>query len=156
MISRLQWQWTYAVLVVCAVGCSSGKSATRPDSQSASSSDWKQLHADRQSNEQVTEYDTNHDGKPDIWQYTVKAKSADGKEYNRLVRKELDLNGDGKVDIVRYYGEEGQLEKEALDLDFDGKVDQWNYYQNGVIVRKEIQRFLLQLPFFTVVADDIH
>jgi len=68
---------------------------------------------------------------------TVKAKSADGKDIDRLVRKELDINADGKIDISRTYDEREQISREALDLDFDGKVDQVNFYEKGVIVRKE-------------------
>src|SRR5262249_39884493 len=108
MTFRTQLEWTCVVIVACACACSSGKSVTKSDLQTASYSGWAQLHTKAQGNEKLTEYDTNHDGKTDVWQYTVKAKSPDGKEYNRLVRKELDLNGDGRVDIVRYYGEDGQ------------------------------------------------
>jgi len=85
----------------------------------------------------MTEFDLNHDGKPDMWVYSVKAKTADGKDYDRVVRKEMDINWDGRVDIVRYYDENEKISKAALDLDFDGKIDQWNYYEKGVLVRKE-------------------
>jgi antitoxin component YwqK of YwqJK toxin-antitoxin module len=87
--------------------------------------------------ELVTEYDLNGDKKADVWTYTVKAKSADGKSIDRLVRKELDINWDGKNRHRREYDEKEQLVKESLDLDFDGKVDQVNFYEKGVIVRKE-------------------
>ncbi len=88
-------------------------------------------------NEKVTEFDLNGDKKPDVWTYTVPAKSADGRDIERVTRKELDLNGDGKVDTARVYDEREQLVKESFDFDFDGKVDQVNYYEKGIIVRKE-------------------
>ncbi len=88
-------------------------------------------------NEKVTEYDLNGDKKPDVWSYTVLTKGPDGKEVDRLVRKELDLNWDGKVDISRTYDDREQIQREALDLDFDGKVDQVNYLEKGIVVRKE-------------------
>lgn len=88
-------------------------------------------------NEKVTEYDLNGDKKPDVWSYSITAKDAGGKDVDRLVRKELDLNWDGKVDISRIYDEREQIVQEALDMDFDGKVDQVNFYEKGVIVRKE-------------------
>lgn len=87
--------------------------------------------------ELVTEFDLNADKKADVWTYTVKAKSADGKSIDRLARKELDINWDGKVDIARVHDEKEQMVKESLDLDFDGKVDQVNYFEKGVIIRKE-------------------
>lgn len=123
-----------AALAVSA--CSSSKNAVR----SADSDGQKlaeNIRPPRGADEKMTEFDLNHDGKPDMWVYTVKAKTADGKDYDRVVRKEMDINWDGRVDIVRYYDENEQISKEALDLDFDGKIDQWNYYEKGVLVRKE-------------------
>jgi hypothetical protein len=87
--------------------------------------------------ETVTEFDLNGDKKADVWTYTVKAKGADGKEIDRVSRKELDINWDGRVDIARVYDDKEVLVKESLDLDFDGKVDQVNYFEKGVIIRKE-------------------
>jgi hypothetical protein len=87
--------------------------------------------------ETVTEFDLNGDKKADVWTYTVKGKSADGKDIDRTARKDLDINWDGKVDIARVYDDKEVLVKESLDLDFDGKVDQVNYFEKGVIVRKE-------------------
>jgi hypothetical protein len=110
-----------------------------------------------QPGETVTEYDLTHDGKPDVRKYTV--KGPDGKEM--LVRKEKDLNGDGKIDAWEYYNPNGTLAKLVYDLDFDGKPDvslffekeqlvkreyafgfdgiphAWNYYEKGKLVRKE-------------------
>lgn len=87
--------------------------------------------------EKVTEFDLNKDQKPDVWTYTVLAKNAEGKDYERLSRKDLDINWDGKVDIARVYDEKEQISREALDLDFDGKVDEVIFYEKGVVVRKE-------------------
>lgn len=89
------------------------------------------------SGEKVTEHDLNRDGKTDVWSYAVAAKDAEGKEVERLVRKELDINWDGRVDIRRHYGADEVIEREVLDLDFDGKVDQVNAYEKGVLLRKE-------------------
>jgi hypothetical protein len=112
---------------------------------------------ERQPNEVVTEFDLTHDGKPDVWKYSV--KDASGKEV--LVRKEKDLNGDGKVDTWEKYNPDGSLARVVYDLDFDGKPDvtliyekdqlvrkemafgfdgvprAWNYYEKGKLVRKE-------------------
>ena len=119
-------------------GCSGGREATRPDGEQA---DGERLAENivqaRRGDERVNEYDLNGDKRPDVWSFTVTAKGEDGKEYQRLVRKELDINWDGKVDIVKYYDAKEQLERESYDHDFDGKVDQVNFFEKGVVVRKE-------------------
>ncbi|MFZ5469652.1 MAG: hypothetical protein ACOZIN_09460 [Myxococcota bacterium] len=120
--------------------CSGGKNATRPDGQSgdeAGNPQGQNINQTRTEEEKVIEFDLNHDEKPDVWSFTVEAKTDDGKEYDKLVRKELDINWDGKVDISRAYNDKEQIEREAMDLDFDGKIDQVNFYEKGVLIRKE-------------------
>ena len=119
------------------VGCASTKSSDKKDGPGGSDALSENIHQKTHGNEKVTEFDLNGDKKPDVWTYTIPAKTPDGKDFDRLVRKELDLNWDGKVDVARSYDEKEQIEKEELDLDFDGRVDQVNYYEKGVIVRKE-------------------
>jgi predicted metal-dependent peptidase len=89
---------------------------------------------EHQPNEVLTEYDLTHDGKPDVWKYTV--KDATGKEV--LLRKEKDLNGDGKVDTWEKYNPDGSLARVVYDLDFDGKPDVTLYYERDQLVRKEM------------------
>ncbi len=120
-----------------AAACSSVRGGVKNDLGSGGEKLSDSIHQSRHGDEKVTEFDLNHDGKPDVWVYTVKSKTPDAKDYDRLVRKEMDINWDGKVDIVRYYDENEQISKEELDLDFDGRIDQWNYYEKGVLVRKE-------------------
>ncbi len=113
--------------------CAGKKSSARGDDVAPPDS----ISVARKGNEKVTQYDLNNDKRPDVWSYTVAAKTEDGREYDRLVRKELDINWDGKIDIARTYDESEQIQSEALDLDFDGRIDQTNYYEKGVLVRKE-------------------
>ncbi len=87
-----------------------------------------------QPNERVTEYDLLHSGKPNVWKYTV--KDATGKEI--LVRKEKDLNGDGKIDAWEKYAPDGSLVAVAYDLDFDGKPDEVLYFEKDQLVKKEM------------------
>ena len=122
-------------------GCGSGKQAVKKDQPQDPSGDGEQLAENirqgRQGDEKVTEFDLNRDQKPDVWSYTVDSKDAEGRPIEKLVRKELDINWDGKVDISRYYNDREQVEREAQDLDFDGKVDVVIYYDKGAIIRKE-------------------
>lgn len=128
-----------ALSAAALLGCSGGKKETRADGPKDDGVERlaENISVGRQGDEKVTEFDLNHDKRPDVWSYTVEAKDEQGKEFDKLVRKELDINWDGKVDIVRVYGDKEQLESEKLDLDFDGRVDQINFYEKGVIVRKE-------------------
>ena len=93
-----------------------------------------------------------------MWTYTVTAQDPRAK-VDQLVRKELDLNWDGRVDIVttstpkpvsarRWTStttarwtppllREGQEVRKERDLDGDGRTDSWIYYENGKLVRKE-------------------
>ncbi|MEO7093679.1 MAG: hypothetical protein ABI175_10540 [Polyangiales bacterium] len=72
-----------------------------------------------------------------------------------------DLNGDGRVDVYTYFGDDGlirrreaaysiekaideialykggQLEVVTRDTSFDGLLDTWDYYQTGKLVRRE-------------------
>jgi hypothetical protein len=83
--------------------------------------------------ETVHEYDLNHDGRPDVWTYTV--KGTDGRDV--VVRKEKDLNNDGKIDSWEEFAPDGTLTKLTYDLDFDGKPDVTLYFEKDQLVRKE-------------------
>ncbi len=76
--------------------------------------------------------DLNGDGEPDAYQFYVT------KEKEIVVmRKEVDINFDGKIDLVRNFDERGNVVNERLDTDFDGKIDVVNFFEKGKIVRKE-------------------
>jgi len=83
--------------------------------------------------ETLHEYDLNHDGRADVWAYSV--KGPDGKDVT--VRKEKDLNNDGKIDSWEEYETDGTLSKLTYDMDFDGKPDVTLYFEKDQLVRKE-------------------
>jgi hypothetical protein len=85
------------------------------------------------SGEVLAEYDLNHDGKADVWKYTV--ADAAGKE--RVTRREKDLNGDGKIDCWETYAADGTLARLVYDMDFDGKPDVTLIFEKDQLVRKE-------------------
>jgi len=85
-------------------------------------------------NETLAEYDLTHDGKTNVWKYTL--KDASGKET--LLRKEKDLNADGKVDTWEKYAPDGSLSLLVHDLDFDGKPDETLYFEKDQLVKKEL------------------
>jgi hypothetical protein len=86
---------------------------------------------------QVVTVDTNLDKKPDVWKYFTTVQQ-DGQTISVISCKQVDLNHDGKIDLVSYYDEKGaQLAMEEADLDFDGQFDVTSYYVAGKRVRKE-------------------
>ena len=85
---------------------------------------------------QVVSADTNGDGKPDVIKlFTVVDQG--GQKVQQLTCRQVDLNHDGKMDIIYTYGPGGMLMAEDFDLDFDGKFDERVYYQDGRKVRME-------------------
>jgi hypothetical protein len=122
---RLLLALPFAALLACAGRTPSPTAKDRPADAHA---------AARLPDETLIEYDLDHDGKPDVWRYTK--KGPDGKEF--LVRRDRDLNGDGKIDVWESYDANGNLEKQVVDLDFDGKADVVIHYEKGQIVSKEM------------------
>lgn len=89
----------------------------------------------------VREYDLDHSGRADVKKFFKKLPdpSDPKKTIEVLQRKELDLNRDGKTDMWVWYADDGETAvKQALDLDFDGKVDVVDYFEKGVIVKKDV------------------
>jgi hypothetical protein len=95
------------------------------------------IHQPSSGEEHVQAYDLHRTGKPDVWVYSVTTQDASGRPVERRVRKEADLNADGRVDIVYFFDADGQVSKETLDLDYDGKVDDTLYFEKGKKVRSE-------------------
>jgi antitoxin component YwqK of YwqJK toxin-antitoxin module len=88
----------------------------------------------------VKKYDINKDQKPDIIN-VFKKIPIEGKrgEYDQKIHvKMMDLNRDTKIDVWRFFDDNGAVIKEELDLDFDGKIDATDHYLNGIVRRREV------------------
>jgi hypothetical protein len=55
-----------------------------------------------------------------------------------LQRAEMDLDGDGQVDVWTLYDGQGRISSEMMDGDFDGKVDVVDTYSDGQRVQTDI------------------
>src|SRR5215204_1846110 len=86
------------------------------------------------SGKQVVQADTNNDKKPDVIKLYTKGRD----NAQTLVCKQVDLNHDGKIDIVYHYDDGGVLSFEEFDLDFDNRFDLRAFYQGGRKVREEM------------------
>jgi hypothetical protein len=82
----------------------------------------------------VVELDITDDGKPDVWTYTLRSPGAE----DVLLRKERDLNVDGRIDTWERYDSDGAIARLVHDLDFDGRPDVTLFYEKGELVKKEL------------------
>jgi hypothetical protein len=73
----------------------------------------------------IVAVDVNGDGRPDI-----RTVMRGGRPYCR----ETDANFDGRVDIIRFFDDQGRPTRVEDDYDFDGRIDVVATYENGVIV----------------------
>ena len=97
---------------------------------------------------QVVTADTNGDQRPDVLKLYNTSRQGD-QSTQTLVCKQVDLNADGKVDIVYHYGDDGAMTFEEFDLDFDGRFDLRAFYQAGRKVREELDTNYDQRVDFT-------
>jgi hypothetical protein len=85
---------------------------------------------------QVVSLDANGDGKPDVIKLFQSA-AQDGHAVQQLVCKQTDLDFDGKIDLVQYYGPAGDLFMDEYSMDYSGKFNGRTFYQDGKKVRAE-------------------
>lgn len=131
----LAWMCAAVCLALVAGGCGEDEEAKR-DAQAkkaaaekAKTQGLRKRHGNLGDAEPTEAVDLNKDQQPDQWVYPM----ADGK-----VRVERDMNFDGKIDVWQYQTADGDLVEEEMDLDLDGRVDLVAFYEQGKIRRKEL------------------
>lgn len=128
------------------VGCSGDKAAQKDGANPANR---VMRGADRYPREGliVVKADLNNDRIPDVYSiYREQTPEGGGEPTRQLIRKEVDVNFDGSLDIWRHYNDAEAVIKEEMDYNFDGRVDAINYYDQGQLVRKEIDVEFDQAP----------
>lgn len=78
--------------------------------------------------------DIDNDKRPDVYNTYQPRTGAP----RLLVRKEIDLDYDGKIDQITYFTDTGELERTEIDRNFDGQFDWTDHYQDGVRVMSEV------------------
>ncbi len=159
--------WTSLTLVsICltaalaACGSSNAQTTDDGDRSPKPAGDGNQSEAiqlETDGNTAIERIDVNGDGRPDVFKFyrlvsSAPAPAADGKPADPkaevsssrkrvLIRKEMDVNFDKRIDIVQYYeGESGKevLVREEMDLDFDGRVDSTRHYKDSHVSLVEL------------------
>lgn len=82
--------------------------------------------------------DLDGDGQPDVWTSFREQKTGKDQVRRVMVHKAVDLNRDGRVDIQMIYDDQGDLVREELDLDFDGRADVVRHYRKGKLEREDV------------------
>jgi hypothetical protein len=120
---------SFTALCVCLllVGCGSASKAKKSQDQP------KQRGSDL-----VERFDLNGDGKPDLEKVYALSKDAEGQEVKTLVEKRLDLDHNGRFDMISRYDESERLISESVDLDFDGTFDGERKYEEGQMVEERL------------------
>ena len=82
----------------------------------------------------LVEVDLDKDEDFDVYNYYRELT----KNKRLLVRKEVDSNRDGRIDIISKFDDQGDLQTEDMDRDFNGTFDWTDHYQNGRRVMSEV------------------
>ncbi|MEK6606064.1 MAG: hypothetical protein AABZ30_00215, partial [Myxococcota bacterium] len=85
----------------------------------------------------IVKMDLNKDKNADVFKMFATRKE-DGQNVEFLSCKEVDINFDGRKDVWFYYGDNGERTREEMDLDFDGKIDLVTYRTAEKVVRQEL------------------
>ena len=85
-------------------------------------------------------YDLNGDGEADLWKVHTETpgETEEAVPVRQLIRKDMDLNFDGKVDVRQHLDAQLVVVREVMDLDFDGTFEAVVYYEAGILTRREL------------------
>lgn len=121
-------------------GCASNDAAKKDAAESLQNFEGAGFKASRQGEYLVESYTLDGGEEPNLIKYFEEYPDPDNPELNlkRLRKKEVDVNSDGTINIVRLYDQDGVPIREKVDSNLDGTFDTINYYDNGQLVRKEL------------------
>jgi hypothetical protein len=109
------------LVIVCAITIGSGVVAYRrwgPYGESVQTSPGIHREYDVDGQLKTIVYDAHGRHKPDTWSYF---------DHGRLLRTEVDTDGDGIIDTWYYYGPDGDVTKTGFSTRHDGVVDGWRF-----------------------------
>ncbi len=131
----------FSVLLSSLGGCSAAREQIEDDRADEPSTEQQAWTPEPEPGDQAVAIDVNNDGRPNI----INHYRVIPNRPEVLLRKDIDLNGNGRIDIWRFYEDGERLLKEAFDLDFSGVIDIWNFYDDRErLIRKEADLTLNQ------------
>ena len=133
VFSMRVWKLMVVVSLVAAVGCG------KKDKKDEFTITGPTFTRDEEGN-LVRHFDIDGDDKPDVTKTFKETPDPDDPSVTKsaLIKKEVDVNSDGKVNMRRTYNELGALMLEEVDTDLDGRMDVINHIDNGNLVRKDL------------------
>lgn len=120
-------------LSLLVVGCPVSSNPQQSTTFANGGSKRAELGCPRESSERVDVGSWRGTGRPDVARVFVRSNSA-----TVLSCREVDLNGDGRKDLLVFYLPDGRKLREEFDHDYDGVADVKSYYEGGVLVRQEL------------------
>ncbi len=125
-------------LLAIAAGCGSKQSTPVANPASAAASGGAKVDRSRcdDQGKQTVTLDANSDGKADVIKLFV-AVAQEGHTSQQLACKQSDLDFDGKIDLVQYYGPSGELFMDEYSMDYSGKFNGRSFFQDGKKIRSE-------------------
>jgi hypothetical protein len=122
-------------------GCSSDDGAKNPEGEIALDTP-KLTITKKDDGTIVKRYDTDADGTANIVETVRHVEDPNDPNVTQklLVEKLVDVDGDGRFDILKEYDDDGVLRKEVTDDDLDGTKDRISFYsaETKSFSRKEI------------------
>jgi hypothetical protein len=129
-----------AAAVLVLAGCSSDDGATKQEADSLRNFDGPRRTTSEEDGFIVESFTLDSEDKPDVVKYFEEYPDPDDESVikRRLRKKEVDVNADGTMNIVRLYDKQGVVTREKLDTNLDNNYDTINYFDHGELVRKEV------------------
>ncbi|GAC1560143.1 MAG: hypothetical protein NVS3B10_18600 [Polyangiales bacterium] len=125
-----------ALVGTVACGASATKRAGTPPKAIASTNFKNATRCDSSKpGRELSYHDLAGTGKPDMVEVIGYSKQASGMSEGRPLCMELDTNRDGKLDLLRVFDDNGEIESEEADRNYDGKSDVWISYEKGLITK---------------------
>lgn len=126
--------WVLAASLAAAIGCASWGSQPQSTTFAGGSQKRAELSCPRERSERVDVGSWRGTGRPDVARVFGRGEG----QQTVLTCREVDLNGDGRKDMLVFYLPDGRKGREEFDHDYDGIPDVKSYYEAGVLVRQEL------------------
>lgn len=127
------------VVLAGGVGCKKKSKTTTPTDAVSSSASKVDPTLCEVAGKNVLSYDLNRDGKPDVWRL-YKTEKAGDTTVEILTCRQVDLDHDGRKDMVIAFARTGQPLYEKIDFDWDGKFDVSAIYDPKTGKYAEVER----------------